>query len=420
MMQNIWMFVFDSFTIINLILFFVFIFKRAVMRLQITKMILALAVAGLVSACGNKIEESPDKMVRAGMQRMMKEDNQFNFSGSYRLEMGNQAGASTADKNSEAITVQSSDSSEEFLEAEPDYYKQQMESVNRMMGLISKSFSIPFTGAVDMRKGRMEVIPEFRYEGKNALISYKFPVYVDFNNLSLYMDTSAITNVSDVMNEQSNPQLVIGDRYVQLAVPQDRVQHLPIADLLKSLPKSVDDGYAVIKSGEFSKVSVDEFGKELEAKHQVKLNSSYAESLKYNAAMLQSLSQALKQAASKAGSDSKYQPQDYAVLQKIIDALASIYSDDNDGALAGTPIGSYMAQFKNKSIPIVSNFYFDAKGRIIGVRYQCEVPLDDIKELKGPMKIDYKFQLEYTGSPKFTMQPTPQNSVNIGSRLRLY
>ena len=45
------------------------------MRLKFTKIILMLAVAGMVSACGNKTEKNPDKMVRSGIQRIMTEDN---------------------------------------------------------------------------------------------------------------------------------------------------------------------------------------------------------------------------------------------------------------------------------------------------------------------------------------------------------
>lgn len=96
----------------------------------------------------------------------------------------------------------------------------------------------------------MEVIPEVRYEDKNVLISFKFPTYLDFNNLSLYLDGSAITHLSDTM---PNNKMVIGDKYMQFAVPQDKAQHIPVADLLKSLPKSVDDGYASIDPSAFKK-----------------------------------------------------------------------------------------------------------------------------------------------------------------------
>lgn len=393
------------------------------MRLKFTKIILMLAVAGMVSACGNKTEKSPDKMVRTGIQRIMTEDNQFNFSGSYQTEFIIQ---NNENKSSSEITepiiaseVSASEEYDDDTSELTEYHRKQMDlynkSIGQFLGQFGKSFSVPFTGAVDMKKGVMEVIPEVRYEDKNVLISFKFPTYLDFNNLSLYLDGSAITHLSDTM---PNNKMVIGDKYMQFAVPQDKAQHIPVADLLKSLPKSVDDGYASIDPSAFKKVNVDEFGKTLEAKYQVNLNTDYASSLKYNTVLLQSLSKALKETAAKADKNNKYKPEDYALLGNIIDALASIYSD-SDNALADTPMGAYLEQLKNKSNLMVNNFYFDSKGRIIGVRFKTDLPMaiTGMEEPKGTIRIDYKVRMDYTGSPKFTMQPTPQNSINIGARL---
>lgn len=387
-----------------------------------------LAVAGMISACGNKTEKSPDKMVRTGIQRIMTEDNQFNFSGSYQTEFIIQ---NNEDKNSSEITepiiasevsASEASASEEYDDDTSElteYHRKQMDlynkSIGQFLGQFGKSFSVPFTGAVDMKKGVMEVIPEVRYEDKNVLISFKFPTYLDFNNLSLYLDGSAITHLSDTMPYN---KMVIGDKYMQFAVPQDKAQHIPVADLLKSLPKSVDDGYASIDPSAFKKVNVDEFGKTLEAKYQVNVNTDYASSLKYDTVILQSLSKALKETAAKADQNNKYKPEDYAMLENIIDGLASIYSDSNN-ALADTPMGAYMKQLKNQSNLIVGNFYFDSKGRIIGIRIKTDIPMaiTGREEPKGTIRIDYKFRMDYTGSPKFTMQPTPQNSINIGARL---
>lgn len=398
------------------------------MRLKFTKIILMLAVAGMISACGNKTEKSPDKMVRTGIQRIMTEDNQFNFSGSYQTEFIIQ---NNEDKNSSEITepiiasevsASEASASEEYDDDTSElteYHRKQMDlynkSIGQFLGQFGKSFSVPFTGAVDMKKGVMEVIPEVRYEDKNVLISFKFPTYLDFNNLSLYLDGSAITHLSDTMPYN---KMVIGDKYMQFAVPQDKAQHIPVADLLKSLPKSVDDSYASIDPSAFKKVNVDEFGKTLEAKYQVNLNTDYASSLKYNTVLLQSLSKTLKETAAKADQNNKYKPEDYAMLENIIDGLASIYSDSNN-ALADTPMGAYMKQLKNQSNLIVGNFYFDSKGRIIGIRIKTDIPMaiTGREEPKGTIRIDYKFRMDYTGSPKFTMQPTPQNSINIGARL---
>ncbi|MCT6883439.1 MAG: hypothetical protein M3Z52_05025 [Snodgrassella alvi] len=393
------------------------------MRLKFTKIILMLAVAGMVSACGNKTEKSPDKMVRTGIQRIMTEDNQFNFSGSYQTEfiIQNNENKSSSEITEPTIASEVS-ASEEYDDDDSEvteYYRKQRDlynkSIGQFLGQFGKSFSVPFTGAVDMKKGVMEVIPEVRYEDKNVLISFKFPTYLDFNNLSLYLDGSAITHLSDTMPDN---KMVIGDKYMQFAVPQDKAQHIPVADLLKSLPKSIDDGYASIDPSAFKKVNVDEFGKTLEAKYQVNLNTDYASSLKYNTVLLQSLSKALKETAAKADKNNKYKPEDYALLGNIIDALASIYSD-SDNALADTPMGAYLEKLKNKSNLMVNNFYFDSKGRIIGVRFKTDLPMaiTGMEEPKGTIRIDYKVRMDYTGSPKFTMQPTPQNSINIGARL---
>ena len=394
------------------------------MQLKFTKMILVMAVAGLVSACGQKIEKSPDKMVRSGIQRIMTEDNQFNFSGSYQTEfiIQNNENKSSSEITEPTIASEASVSEEEYDDDTSElteYHRKQMDlynkSIGKFLGQFGKSFSVPFTGAVDMKKGVMEVIPEVRYEDKNVLISFKFPTYLDFNNLSLYLDGSAITHLSDTMPDN---EMVIGDKYMQFTVPQDKAQHLPVADLLKSLPKSIDNGYASIDPSAFKKVDVDAFGKTLEAKYQVNLNTDYASSLKYNTVLLQSLSNALKETAAKADKNNKYKPEDYTLLANIIEALASIYSN-NDNVLADTPIGAYLEQLKNKSNLIVNNFYFDSKGRIIGVRVKTDLPMaiTGMEEPKGTIRIDYKVRMDYTGSPKFTMQPTPQNSINIGARL---
>ena len=249
------------------------------MKLKFTKIILMLAVAGMVSACSDKNEKSPDKMVRTGIQRIMTEDNQFNFSGSYQLEFIIQNNenkspseiteptiASEVSASEAFVSEEYDDDTSELTEYDDDtselteYHRKQRDLYNKSIGQFleqfGKSFSVPFTGAVDMKKGVMEVIPEVRYEDKNVLISFKFPTYLDFNNLSLYLDGSAITHLSDIMPDN---KMVVGDKYMQFAVPQDKAQHLPVADLLKSLPKSVDYCYESNDHSSYKKENYDEY-----------------------------------------------------------------------------------------------------------------------------------------------------------------
>ena len=405
------------------------------MGLNFTKIILTLTVAGIVSACSHINDNSPDKMVRAGVQQMILKDNRLNFSGSFQGEYHinsntnneNEISSDTSEiiKTNETHKKLLNTSSKPLPQTEADdddgdNEPKQKNSLAPFFEQFSQSFSVPFTGAIDIRKGQMEIIPEVRYENKNVLVSFKFPTYIDFKNLSLYTDVSAITHLLDKI---PHTRMVIGDKYLQLAVPKSQIKNMPLSDLLKSLPKSIDYGYAAIEPDAFKKVNVDEYGKTLKAKYQVNLNIDYALMQKIDNTMLESLSKALKEAADKADQNSKYKPEDYAALQNIIDEFTSTFNsyffdehDSDDSGVFKNPYFGVIKQFKNNQNSIQYNYYFDLKGRIIGIREQLAFP-KEVESIDGTVKIDTKIHLKYTTNPKFTMQPpTPQNSINIMSR----
>ena len=408
------------------------------MKLKFTKLILILIVTATVSACSQINDNSPDKMLRAGVQRMILTDNRLNFSGSYKVEYQIDSNTSDENKNSteSAEIDKTNEKNEKFLntasktlpqtQIEDDEDEPQLKnSIGPFWKQLSQSFSVPFTGAIDIRKGQMEIIPEVRYEHKNALVSLKFPTYIDFKNLSLYTDASAVTHLLDTL---PNTPMIIGDKYLQLAIPKSKIKDLPLSDLLKSLPKSIDDGYAAIDPNAFEKVNVDEYGKNLKAMYQVNLNLDNASIKKFDDATLESLSKALKEVAAKADQNSKYKPEDYALLQKIVDEFITLNFDNDDSDdnnyddledFKNTEIGMYFRNMKKlkqltKNLSGQYNYYFDSKGRIIGFRYQRSYPKDIESTLDGKIKLDGKVRLEYTTIPKFTIQPpTPQNSIDI-------
>lgn len=411
------------------------------MKLKFAKLILTLIVTATVSACSQINDNSPDKMLRAGVQRMILTDNRLNFSGSYKVEYQMDSNTSDENKNStESSEIdKTNEKNEKFLNSasktlpqtqiEDDEDEPQLKNTfGPFWRQLSQSFSVPFTGAIDIRKGQMEIIPEVRYEHKNALVSLKFPTYIDFKNLSLYTDASAVTHLLDTI---PHTKMIIGDRYLQLAIPKSKIKDLPLSDLLKNLPKSIDDGYAAIDPNAFEKVNVDEYGKKLKAMYQVNLNLDNASIKKFDDATLESLSKALKEVAAKANQNSKYKPEDYASLLKIVDEFITLNSDDDDSDdnnyddledFKNTQIGMYFRtrmQLKQlmKNLNWQYSCYFDSKGRIIGFRYQLAYPKDIERILGGKIKLDAKVQLKYTITPKFTIQPpTPQNSIDIISR----
>ena len=411
------------------------------MKLKFAKLILTLIVTATVSACSQINDNSPDKMLRAGVQRMILTDNRLNFSGSYKVEYQIDSNTSDENKNSteSAEIDKTNEKNEKFLKTASnnlpetqidgdDDEPRRKKSFEPFLKQLSQSFSVPFTGAIDIRKGQMEIIPEVRYEHKNALISFKFPTYIDFKNLSLYADTTAVTHLLDTLPQM---KMIIGDKYLQFAIPKSKIKDLPLSDLLKSLPKSIDDGYAAIDTNAFEKVNVDEYGKNLKAMYQVNLNLDNASIQRFDDATFESLSKALKELAAKADQNSKYKPEDYASLQKIVDEFITLYSDDDDSDdnnhddlenFKNTQIGIYLRNMKKltKNLTWQYNYYFDSKGRIIGFRYQQEFPKYTESTSDGKIKLDGKVRLKYTTTPKFTIQPpTSQNSIDIISLVDL-
>ena len=87
------------------------------MKSNFTKLILTIIVASTVSACSQINDNSPDKMFRAGVQRMILTDNRLNFSGSYKVEYQIDSNTSDENKNSteSAEIDKTNEKNEKFL-----------------------------------------------------------------------------------------------------------------------------------------------------------------------------------------------------------------------------------------------------------------------------------------------------------------
>ena len=391
------------------------------MKFRFGKIIAVLAVAGIVAACNNKaVDTAPDKLVRDGLQKMSTQDNKFNFSGTAKLEFDSSSDSVKENKNSVAQSEQASQTlagSDVNTSTEVRTNTYSSKPYQDLLKYISSSFTINFTGAVDFSKGKAEIVPEYRYEAKNALSTFKFPIQVDVNKLRIYIDASAITNFTDTMMKSTYPSKVVGDRYILLAAPQDRVQHLPIGDLIKDLPKAMDDGFASIDPKSFAKVNIDDYGKKVNAKYQVKLNTTMKGSTKTTVAMLDSLSKALQQQGQEAAvKKGQYQQQDYMVLKQFVDNLSSFYKHNLDENSSSGRYSEMLKQFEKMSM--IYDYYFDEKGRIVAMRGKIQLGSGIDGQFGGNLNVIFEEKIDYS-TPKFTMEPNEQNTYNIRSHLGL-
>ena len=235
--------------------------------------------------------------------------------------------------------------------------------------------------------------------------------------MRIYIDASAITNFTDTMMKPTNPSKVVGDRYILVETPQDYVQRLPFGDLIKDLPKAMDDGFASIDPKSFAKVNIDDYGKKVNAKYQVKLNTTMKGSTKTTVAMLDSLSKALQQQGQEAAvKKGQYRQQDYMELKQFVDSMSRYYKHNLD---ENNSYGRYSQMLKQlEKMSMIYDYYFDEKGRVVAMRGKIQLGSGIDGQFGGNLNVIFEEKIDYS-TPKFTMEPNEQNTYNIRSYLGL-
>jgi hypothetical protein len=394
------------------------------MQMAISKKMMWLAIAMLLSACSIVSNKAPDELVRQGIQRNLLRNNQFNFNGQIRLSTdqdkvetsSNQVADETLDDETEVAT--SAFSSEpvrkkhevemrDKANAESHYADNTLsedcdkceELLNKNLSFIVDQVSIPFSGAVDVPHGKFELIPEVRYEASNILFSIKMPMQVDFQKKVLITDIRAIRPFVNAIGSIliGKPVETFEEPYVVKTFPE-WTNRLPLKELIHAIPKAIDDGYASYDKKAFVYLSLDEAGKKLGARYRVRLNSTREQDQIAAVAVFDSLYELLKQSekrdAGLSGQADKSENEDYAALQELL--------DEQSGKLD-----------KVKYDYSITDFYFDDHGRILAMHGINGFIMDDLKirRLLGNKKMNNSFWIyfDYRSHPKFTLESSRKN-----------
>ena len=187
---------------------------------MLLKNIKLLIIGILVTGCAAVDNQKPDELVRQAIQRNITRDNQYNLSGQlkFKLEEKKNTTVSEIQKDttlsindtktlslaSDVISKNTANVSKNISSKPSQHGNEQssFEEVNERNELAKRVFldyydiyikrtAIPFTGAVDLPKGKIEWIPEIYYEGLNKYSSIKIPSQLDFKNKVLTVDVSA-------------------------------------------------------------------------------------------------------------------------------------------------------------------------------------------------------------------------------------
>ena len=413
--------------------------------------LLAVATSALVlGACSSIGNKSADEMVRYAVQHNLTRDNQYNFEGKmfvqevempepqadlvavaaadeaeyaaeaavYTAEAAGEAAAAAAeaakysDDDVIAAAAVAAEAAEdpELIEAEawasPLTLETEAEHAQWMRHWM-RSISVPYTGAVDLPAGKIEMIPELRYDTRNAMASMKFPVQININDLSLLADPAAVAPFVDMFASGSSMQ-PLGDKLVRVGLPEEWRKHIPMQSILAAIPKAIDDGYAALDKQAYQKLDMDEDGRKVGARYRVGLNTTLQQSNQLTAAMMESLRSQLAETA-KNNPQAGISAEDYEYTIEAIAWFAKLYA--NPGSLGGdTEMEQILGAMKTHT-----DFYLDGRGRIVAMRQNMTFPplLSVLMGSEKNYQVISWWRLNYTGKPTFTLQSTPQNTQDL-------
>lgn len=74
-----------------------------------------------------------------------------------------------------------------------NHQTREQSEVGKVMDILTKRFEFASTGVVDLRRGQMSIVPEFRYVQNNAGAFIKVPLAADFAHSKVYADLSGLS-----------------------------------------------------------------------------------------------------------------------------------------------------------------------------------------------------------------------------------
>ena len=91
-------------------------------------------------------------------------------------------------------TAQHLDARQQALVTEGvNHQTREQSEVGQVMDILTKRFEFASTGVVDLRRGQMSIVPEFRYVQNNAGAFIKMPLAADFARSKVYADLSGLS-----------------------------------------------------------------------------------------------------------------------------------------------------------------------------------------------------------------------------------
>ncbi|SCK23402.1 hypothetical protein [Vogesella sp. LIG4] len=235
---------------------------------------------------------------------------------------------------------------------------------------VAGSFHMQYDGAVDMAQHRVELIPTLRFARPNAEAWVRFPLLLQLDTLTLYLDASA----ADLWLP------ALSHKLVKFQLPEDKLREIPVAAVLADLPDIVQRVYSAVEKKAYSYQPLSSADEKLGARYRIRLALDPVAGRVLSRQMVAELVNSLRS---------------HGASQQVLTVAQRV--------LQGAESGQFQQQSR-------TDLLVSSAGRLLAVEEQrsMALPGDD------PLRFAFTTRLNISndGKPVFTLHPVAANVVD--------
>lgn len=420
------------------------------------KTLLAAMLAALgLSACSSLDGKSPHEMVGISVDRSFSKDTSYNFESTSRVFISekNQGLAPQIAAQSE-LRQQQKTAEDSLPEANEDKKpspkdksakknnkeEKEIEAAAEVAEMLTnlgakgadwsqkypvitkyiQNYRLNMNGAVDLRRQKIEVVPELASQNHNESSSMKMPILIDGENMSVTVDLPAtIPVVLDFVLKDVDLRKRLSEQPVEIAWKDMEQQEIPLKSAVKAFVKASFTAYKAVPPQAYQAAQMDEFGKRAGAKHRIDIVWNKENLNAFYKAFKHDFDSELTR-MQKAGMDEGATEQGYEKARNFVGSLVSeMTGQENQGASGGV-VSGLVAQAapsmtgradefeKMFGSPMVESMYLDGKGRMVARRSYMQA-----NGKEKAFNLEINITLNRFGNPVFTFKPNKGKTVGF-------
>lgn len=265
------------------------------------------------------------------------------------------------------------------------------------IGRYLSSGRLKINGALDLRRKKLEAIPELSYQARNEGGHIRIPMLIDAEDMSLTVEApaSVAALAGIVLPAEAGKQ--IADKPVRFELSDiPNAEKYPVKTAVKALFVASVKAYGDLPAEQFKAMPLDGFAREVGAKYRISMKMDAANLKAYDASFqkhFQAEYERLQKASPKTGVPSENYGKTRELISKILESSSKESADMFEKMLGA---------------PMIADFYLDRKGRMKGQRIYAQV-----NGSKEAFNVDFSVKQFNFGKPKFTFTPDKAQTVTF-------